>query len=75
MQENTSKRTCQGDDCHAEIPLKRLAAVPDAKYCVTCQAGMDKPITANDLGANVAAGAAWDRDQIAELAAAVQSAS
>lgn len=29
------------EDCGAVIPKKRLAAKPDARYCVDCQAAYD----------------------------------
>ena len=28
--------------CYEEIPAKRLAAVPSARYCVSCQSSRDK---------------------------------
>jgi len=35
-------------ECDEPIPAKRLAAVPDAQYCVVCQAAIgDTPLRAN----------------------------
>jgi DnaK suppressor protein len=30
------------EECEEEIPIKRLKAIPDARYCITCQAEMEK---------------------------------
>jgi len=32
------------EECEEEIPIKRLKAIPDARYCITCQAEMEKAI-------------------------------
>lgn len=32
--------TCES--CNREIPAKRLAAVPNARYCVSCQSSRDE---------------------------------
>ena len=33
-------------DCDEEIPARRLAAVPNAKYCVLCQRSHEDPVVA-----------------------------
>jgi DnaK suppressor protein len=30
------------EECEEEIPIKRLKAIPDARYCITCQAEIEK---------------------------------
>ena len=30
--------------CEEEIPVKRLKAIPDARYCITCQAELEKAV-------------------------------
>jgi hypothetical protein len=35
-------RACQ--KCGQEIPARRLAAVPDARYCIQCQVDKDEPV-------------------------------
>jgi DnaK suppressor protein len=30
------------EECEEEIPIKRLKAIPDARYCISCQAEMEK---------------------------------
>lgn len=32
------------EECGCEIPIKRLEAIPNAKYCVKCQEVYDKKI-------------------------------
>ncbi|WP_083455672.1 TraR/DksA family transcriptional regulator [Desulfosarcina cetonica] len=28
--------------CEEEIPINRLKAIPDARYCISCQAQLEK---------------------------------
>ena len=30
------------ESCEEEIPIKRLRAIPDAKFCIACQSQMEK---------------------------------
>ena len=30
------------ESCEEEIPIKRLRAIPDAKFCIACQTQMEK---------------------------------
>ena len=38
--ENGSYGICE--ECEEEIPIQRLKAVPDARYCISCQTEMEK---------------------------------
>jgi hypothetical protein len=40
-------------ECKAEISPKRLRAVPNALFCVDCQATHDEPLAAVYAGSNV----------------------
>jgi DnaK suppressor protein len=32
------------EECEEKIPIKRLKAIPDARYCIDCQVEMEKAI-------------------------------
>ena len=32
------------EECEEEIPIKRLKAIPDARYCISCQAEIEKMV-------------------------------
>lgn len=34
--------TCE--ECEEDIPVKRLKAIPDARYCISCQAELEKMV-------------------------------
>jgi len=50
-------------NCGEPISAKRLKAVPDASYCITCQPLFDKQIQLDDA---LAVGGEIDRDFVAE---------
>jgi phage/conjugal plasmid C-4 type zinc finger TraR family protein len=39
---NNDTGICQDDDCGEEIPEARLKLIPNARFCVKCQARVDQ---------------------------------
>lgn len=71
MQPNVNHGLRHCAECHDPIPSKRLNAVPDALFCVTCQAWQDMPMNLysgmSRLEGVLAIGAAFHLDDVNEL--------